>query len=66
MLTGQSDGCLSTVWCQPRCVMVKTRTAQRNTDANSGHSTTKGRPADERVSLTDHWHSRSRLPPAHG
>jgi hypothetical protein len=35
MPTGQSDGCLSTVWCQPRCVMVKTRPAQRNTDAGS-------------------------------
>ena len=25
MPTGQSDGSLSTVWCHPRCVMVKTR-----------------------------------------
>ena len=35
MPVGRSGGCLSTVLCQPRCVMVKTRPAQRNTDAGS-------------------------------
>ena len=35
MPMGQSDGCLSTVWYQPRCVMVKTRPAQCDTDAGS-------------------------------
>ena len=35
MLTGQSGGCLSTVWGEATCVMVKTRPAQRNTDAGS-------------------------------
>ena len=32
---GPSEGCLSTLWYQPRCAMVKTRPAQRNTDAGS-------------------------------
>jgi hypothetical protein len=35
MPVGQSDGCLSTIWYPPRCVMVKTRPAQCNTDAGS-------------------------------
>ena len=35
MPTGQSGGCLSTVWGEATCVMVKTRPAQRNTDAGS-------------------------------
>jgi hypothetical protein len=35
MPVGQPDGCLSTVWYLARCTMVKTRPAQRNTDAGS-------------------------------
>ena len=35
MPIGRSDGCLSTVWYQPRCAVVKTRPAQRNTDGGS-------------------------------
>ena len=35
MPVGRSDGCLSTVWYLARCTMVKTRPAQRNTDAGS-------------------------------
>ena len=35
MPIGQSDGCLSTAWYQPRCVMVNNRPAQRDTDAGS-------------------------------
>ena len=32
---GRSDGCLSTTQCHVRCVMVKTRLAQRSIDARS-------------------------------
>ena len=35
MPVGRSGGCLSTVWYQPRCAMVKNPPAQRNTDAGS-------------------------------
>ena len=35
MPVGRSDGCLSTTQCHVRCVMVKTRLAQRSIDARS-------------------------------
>ena len=46
---GRSDGCLSTTQCHVRCVMVKTRLAQRSIDARSisrmVHTRTKKRYA---------------------
>ena len=51
MPVGQSDGCLSTIWYPPRCVMVKTRPAQCNTDAGS-ISRTAHPPKPEGLSVT--------------
>ena len=64
MPTGQSDGCLSTVWDETRCVMVKTRPAQRNTDAGSISRTAQPRP-DQKGSVCDGFHCTEAVCNAH-
>ena len=52
MPMGQSDGCLSTVWYQPRCAMVKTRPAQRNTEGGSISRSAPAPPPPEGLCVT--------------
>jgi hypothetical protein len=56
MPIGRSDGCLSTVWYQPRCAMVKTRPAQRNTEGGSISRSVPAPPTELRRALRNGFH----------